>query len=311
MSAHPIAIIGASGQVARALQRAGAARSLNLIVVGRPVIDIANRASVMRVLDGLMPSLVINAAAYTLVDNAENDEAEAFRVNRDGPHYLAKWCAANAVPLVHISTNDVFDGTKPSGYLETDACRPLTAYGRSKAAGEDAVRDAAAAHIIIRTGWIYSADGQNFLKSMLRAGAERDVVRICADQHGTPTSADDIASALLDIAEALNRPRHTVPWGTYHLAADGQTTWYGFAKQIFSALRAEGRPTPRLEAILSSDYCAPAARPQFGVLDATEIRRAFGITLPPWQQGVTACVQRLALQRELANNIRAARSSIL
>ncbi|HPG88973.1 MAG TPA: dTDP-4-dehydrorhamnose reductase, partial [Hyphomicrobium sp.] len=201
MSAHPIAVIGASGQVARALQRAGAVRSANLVVAGRPVIDIARRASVVRVLDGIEPSIVINAAAYTAVDKAEGDEAEAFRINRDGPHYLAKWCAANAVPLIHMSTDYVFDGLSQSAYRETDPCRPLNAYGRSKVAGEDAVRDALDRHIVIRTAWVYSADGQNFLKTMLRIGAERDVIRVVCDQHGTPTSADDIASALLDIAD--------------------------------------------------------------------------------------------------------------
>lgn len=293
MSAHPIAVIGATGQVARALQRAGAARASNLVVVGRPVLDIASNASVKRVLDGIAPAIVINAAAYTAVDKAENDEAEAIRINRDGPHYLAKWCAANGVPLIHISTDYVFDGTKPTAYLETDPCRPLNAYGRTKAAGEDAVRDALVEHVIVRTAWIYSPDGRNFLKTMLRLGADRDVIEVVADQHGTPTSADDLAYALLDMVDAILRNKTRAPWGTYHLVAGGKTTWHGFATEIFSAAVADGRKAPRVEPILTASYPTPAARPQFGVLDTTEIYRAFGIMLPPWQQSVAACVRRL------------------
>lgn len=293
MSAHTIAVVGATGQVARALQRAGAQRASDLVVAGRPVIDISSNASVRRVLDGIAPAIVINAAAYTAVDKAESDEAEAFRINRDGPHYLAKWCAANGVPLLHMSTDYVFDGTKPVAYCEADTCRPLNAYGRSKAAGEDAVRDVLAQHIIVRTAWVYSTDGRNFLKTMLRLGAERDVIEVVADQHGTPTSADDIAAALLDMADAVACNKDCAPWGTYHLTAGGETTWYGFARQIFSSVASEGRKAPRVEPILTASYPTPAVRPRFGVLDTTEVRRIFGIALPPWQQSVAACVQRL------------------
>lgn len=293
MSAQPIAVIGANGQVARALQRAGASREIGLVVAGRPVIDISSNMSVRRVLDGIAPGIVINAAAYTAVDQAESDEAAAFRVNRDGPHYLAKWCAANGVPLIHISTDYVFDGTKQTAYRETDICRPLNAYGRSKAAGEDAVRDALSEYIIVRTAWVYSADGRNFLKTMLRLGAERDVVEVVADQHGTPTSAGDIATALLDIADAAMRGNADAAWGTYHLVAGGETSWHGFAKQIFSVVACDGHKAPRVEPILTESYPTPAARPRNGVLDTTEIQRAFGIVLPPWQQGVAACVRQL------------------
>lgn len=302
MSAQPIAVIGANGQVARALQRAGASREIDLVVAGRPVIDISSNVSVRRVLDGIAPGIVINAAAYTAVDQAESDEAAAFRVNRDGPHYLAKWCAANDVPLIHISTDYVFDGTKQTAYRETDVCRPLNAYGRSKVAGEDAVRDALREHVIVRTAWVYSADGRNFLKTMLRLGAERDVVEVVADQHGTPTSADDIAAALLNIADVTMRANADVAWGTYHLVAGGETSWHGFAKQIFSVVACDGHKAPRVEPILTESYPTPAARPRNGVLDTTEIHRAFGIALPPWQHGVALCVRQLmqngtALQR--------------
>lgn len=293
MSALPIAVIGATGQVARALQRAGASRASNLVVAGRPVIDVSSNASVRRVLDGIAPGIVINAAAYTAVDQAESDEASAFRINRDGPHYLAKWCAANGVPLIHISTDYVFDGRKQSPYCEADICQPLNAYGRSKLAGEDAVRDALAEHVIVRTAWVYSAEGRNFVKTMLRLGASKDIMEVVADQHGTPTSADDIAAALLDIGDAVRRNDRPARWGTYHLVAGGQTTWHGFAKHIFSIVANEGSKVPRVEAILTESYPTPAARPKYSVLDTTEMRRAFGIALPPWQESVAVCVRRL------------------
>jgi dTDP-4-dehydrorhamnose reductase len=295
MSGQPIAVIGASGQVGRALQRAGAARGADLVVAGRPVVDIGRRASVMSLLDGIQPSIVINAAAYTAVDKAETDEAEAFRVNRDGAHYLAIWCAANSVPMIHISTDYVFDGRSQRPYSERDACQPLNAYGRSKAAGEDAVRDALAEHVIVRTAWVYSTDGQNFLKTMLRIGAERDVIRVVDDQFGTPTSAEDIAVALLDMVSVINANRDGAAWGTYHLVADGHTTWHGFAREIFAAA-GPSLKSPRIDAIAAADYPTPAARPQFSVLDTTEIRRAYGIALPPWQVGVSASVRRLTEQ---------------
>ena len=293
MSAHPIAVIGATGQVARALQRAGQSRASNLVAAGRPVIDVVSNASVKRVLDGIAPGLVINAAAHTAVDQAESDEANAFRINRDGPHYIAKWCAANSVPLIHISTDYVFDGANATAYVETDACRPLNVYGRSKLAGEDAVRDALAQHVIVRTAWVYGPDGRNFLKTMLRLGADREVIEVVADQYGTPTSADDIAAALLDIGEGVLGGDGRAPWGTYHLVAGGETTWHGFAKHIFSVAAREGYKAPRVEPILTENYPTAAARPKYSVLDTTEIRRAFGIALPPWQTSVAACVGRL------------------
>lgn len=292
MSAHPIVVIGASGQVPRALQRAGARRSSNLVVAGRPVIDVASHASVKRVLDGIAPDIVINAAAYTNVDDAERDEAAAFRINRDGSHYLAKWCAANGVPLIHISTDHVFDGSNPLPYRETDACCPANAYGRSKAAGEDAIRDVLAHHVIVRTGWVYSADERNFLKAMYHS-REREVIDAIADQHGTPTSADDIAAALLDISDLLLRGDGRLLHGTYHLAATGETTWYGFAKQIYSVVAQEGRKAPRVEPILTERSPAPANRPKYAVLDTTKMRNAFGLVLPPWQHGVAACVRQM------------------
>jgi dTDP-4-dehydrorhamnose reductase len=290
MCGLPIAVIGASGQVARALARQGQLRGLPIAVGGRPDVDLNFTQSVTAFLDTAAPSLVINAAAYTAVDKAETDEASAVALNVEGPARLAAWCASRGVPLIHISTDFVFDGAKRTPYCEDDARNPLSAYGRTKSA----VRAALAEHIILRTAWVYSADGNNFLKTMLRLGAERDVLRVVADQAGTPTTADDIAAALLDITAAIQSGKVANPWGTYHFVADGQTTWHGFAAEIFATAAALGMKTPKLEAITTAEYPLPATRPAYSVLDTTKIRETFGVAPNPWQTGVAETVRQLA-----------------
>jgi dTDP-4-dehydrorhamnose reductase len=292
MSGRPIAVIGATGQVARALAREANVRGLPIAVSGRPHVDLTDAASISAFLESVAPSLVINAAAYTAVDKAETDQDAAVALNVEGPLLLAKWCAAHGVPLIHISTDFVFDGTKRSPYHEGDARNPLSVYGRTKSDGEDAVRALLPEHIIVRTAWVYSADGNNFLKTMLRLGAERNQLRVVADQRGTPTSADAIAAALLDIASKIDGT--PAPWGTYHLVAAGETTWHGFAAEIFAQASSLGLKTPKLEAITTADYPLPAVRPAYSVLDTAKIRETFGIALPAWQKGVVDCVRRLA-----------------
>jgi dTDP-4-dehydrorhamnose reductase len=293
MNGQPIAVVGASGQVARALAVACGVRGIAAAIAGRPDVDLTDDTSVKTFLETAAPSLVINAAAYTAVDKAESDETAASALNAEGPARLARWCAERAVPLIHISTDFVFDGSKCTPYRENDARNPLSAYGRTKSQGEDAVRALLAEHIIVRTAWVYSAEGHNFLKTMLRLGAERDVVRVVADQTGTPTSADDIASVLLDIATRIARQPETAPWGTYHFVAGGETTWHGFAEEIFVQAAACGLKTPQLQAITTADYPLPAVRPSFSVLDTAKIRDAFGVKIPAWRSGVADCVRRL------------------
>lgn len=293
MSGQRIAIIGASGQVAGKLAGIAAERGIAAAIGGRPQVDLTDEASTRAFLETAMPSLVINAAAYTAVDKAESDAAAAAALNAEGPARLADWCAARAVPLIHVSTDFVFDGTQRTPYREDDARNPLSVYGRTKAAGEDAIRAALGQHIIVRTAWVYSDSGQNFLKTMLRLGGERDVVRVVADQAGTPTAAADIAAALLDIAAAIEGGAGAGRWGTYHLVAGGETTWHGFAAEIFRQAAALGLKTPELQAITTADYPTPAKRPAYSVLDTAKIRGAFGIELPPWQRGVEDCVLRL------------------
>ena len=301
MSARPISVIGATGQVARALQRVAMARCTPLIAAGRPQADIADAASLRAFLAVSNPSLVINAAAYTAVDKAESDADAAHTINCNGPAALAALCDNAGVPLIHLSTDYVFDGRKRSPYVEDDVCVPACVYGRTKAAGEDAVRQQIARHVIVRTAWVYGPEGQNFLRTMLRLGAERDVLRVVADQRGTPTSADHLAAALLDIASEIAIAGDEAPWGTYHLTAAGETTWHGFATEIFRHEREAGRKVPRLDAITTAAYPTPAIRPQYSVLDTNKIENAFGIALPPWQAGVADCMKRLAaLQLESA-----------
>lgn len=294
MDGLPIAVIGATGQVARALVRVARESGLTLAAAGRPDADLGGGNSVHTFLERTAPRVVINAAAYTAVDKAETDSDAAFQINAHGPGVLAAWCAERGVPLIHISTDYVFDGSKRTPYVEDDACNPLGVYGRSKLAGEDAVRAALDRHIIVRTAWVYGPDGNNFLKTMLRVGAERDVVRVVADQTGTPTAAADIAVALVAIASKVAQAQNPPVWGTYHLVAEGETTWHGFAAEIFSAAAAQGLKTPKLEAITTADYPTPAARPANSVLDTTKLRKTFGIVLPAWQKSTAGCVRELA-----------------
>lgn len=294
MSGNAIAVIGAFGQVAQALLRAGLARGQNIAIGGRPIVNLTSPASMDIFLEQARPAIIINAAAYTAVDKAESDSAAAYALNTEGPRYLAAWCARRGVPLIQVSTDYVFDGTASRPYCEDDARHPMSVYGRSKSDGEDAVRAALASHIIVRTAWVYGPDGNNFLKTMLRLGAERDVVRVVADQTGTPTHADDIAGALLDIATAVTRGGQRPAWGTYHLVAGGTTTWHGFAEEIFAAAARAGLKVPKLEAITTADYPTPAVRPRYSVLDTTRLRQTFGLSLPDWRMRVEPAVRALA-----------------
>ena len=294
MSTKPIVVIGATGQVAQALRCAASGRGIHLVCAGRPETDINDLASLSAVFDKFRPALVVNAAAYTAVDKAEEDVEAARNANHDGPARLAVLCDTTGAALVHLSTDYVFDGKASSPYREEQPAAPLNVYGLTKAAGEEAVRSVLARHVILRTAWVYGPTGQNFLKTMLRLGSERDVVRVIADQKGTPTSASDIASAILDIAPRLIAAGACENiWGTYHLTAQGETTWHGFAAEIFRLAGESGRKVPRLEAITAQEYPLPAVRPSYSVLDTRKIRAAFGVALPDWQKSVSACFKRL------------------
>lgn len=280
-----VLVTGAGGQVGHALSRAAAPAGWRLVALGRAALDICDEAATERALDSSRPDVVINAAAYTKVDQAEFDRMDALLGNREGPARLAAATARREVPIVHISTDYVFDGTKDGAYVEDDPIAPLGVYGDSKAQGEAAVRDANPRHLIVRTSWVYAAHGHNFVHTMLRVGRERDTLRIVDDQTGAPTSAEDIARALLHVVGRLDDAGDDA-WGTYHYAAEGSTTWHGFARAIFErATDLVGR-SPRLEAIATSDYPTPARRPANSRLDCSRIERRFAAPRRPWEEGL-------------------------
>ena len=294
-----ILLLGADGQLGTELRRSlapiGAVTCATLSgeVDGRPCerADFGEPGSLPALVARVAPDLVVNAAAHTAVDRAESERDLAWRINADAPGALAAACAARDAWLVHYSTDYVFDGRATRPYREDDPTAPLGVYGASKLAGEDAVRASGARHLIFRTAWVYAAHSHNFLRTMLRVGAEREVLRVVADQVGTPTPAALIADVT---AHALGHlPARS---GTWHLTPTGQTSWHGFAEAIFAGAAARGllARAPRVEPITTADYPTPAARPAYSVLDTARLRGDFGVDLPTWQDGLGGVLDRLA-----------------
>jgi len=261
------------------------------VALGRPELDLVDPASISRALASTRPDVVINAAAYTAVDKAESDAAAAFALNRDGAAALAAAAAVAGCPIIHLSTDYVFDGSKSGAYAENDATNPMGVYGRSKLEGEAAVAAANARHVILRTAWIYGAHGHNFLKTMLRLAREGAELRVVADQRGNPTYAPHLADAILAMAARIGTGQ---PWGIYHATASGETTWHGFASAIIAAAKPLGVPQGPVRAITTADYPTPARRPANSCLDCGKLERMFGQRLPPWEQGLTECIAELA-----------------
>lgn len=294
-----IFVAGKQGQVALALKEAATARNIVLSTNGRPDLDLLEPAAAKKSVLGAAPSAVINAAAYTAVDQAESEEELATRINADGAAALAAAAAELGVPFLHISTDYVFDGNKATPYVEDDDVAPTGAYGRSKLAGEQAVLEANPRAIILRTAWVYSPFGKNFLKTMLSL-AERETLSVVADQHGNPTYAPDIAAALLDIVEKLDGREPTAEQaGIYHLAGTGFTNWHGFAETIFENGARFGLSVPDVKAIPTSEYPTPAKRPANSRLDCGKLEANFGIALPDWRESTSECVKRLSETGEL------------
>lgn len=276
-----IAVFGAGGQVGQALARVARTRKVALTGFDRASADITDAAAVARAVEKVGADVVINCAAYTMVDKAEAEPARANEINEAGARNVARAAEAHGAALIHLSTDYVFDGTGRGAYLEDDEIAPLGAYGFSKAKGEAAVRDACARALIVRTAWVYGLEGANFVKTMLRLGAERDELRVVEDQEGCPTFADDLADGLLTIAAKSGS--HA---GIYHLAGTGRTTWFSFAEAIFAHAAKHGRRTPRLVPIPTEDYPTPAKRPLNSVLDCTKAKRDFAVELPLWSDGL-------------------------
>ena len=287
-------VAGKSGQVARSLAELAGTGDLKIVALGRPDLDITDPASVMRAIESERPDAVVNAAAYTAVDAAETDEDAAMALNRDGPMHLARATAEVGAPIVHISTDYVFGGDADGPYRETDETDPQGAYGRTKLAGEHAVAEANPAHIILRTAWVHSPFGKNFVRTMLRLAEERDEVRVVGDQHGNPTYAPDIADGIAAALRHAKEHAASRDWaGVHHMVSEGETTWAGLAEAVFAASAARGGPSAKVAAIPATEYPTPAKRPANSRLDTTRFRTTFGHTLPHWRDGVERCVERL------------------
>jgi dTDP-4-dehydrorhamnose reductase len=285
-----IFVAGSTGQLAQALVERAAA-DVNILALGRPQVDLERRDGDSHIA-AFAPDVIINAAAYTAVDAAEHDSVRAFAINRDGAAWLAGIAAQRQIPFLHVSTDYVFDGTKGTAYAEDDAPNPQSAYGRTKRAGEEAVLATYPAALIFRTAWVYSPHGHNFLKTMLRLAAEREMLRVVNDQTGNPTAAHDLAAALLDIARRLAEPG-AHPRGIYHLAAEGETTWFGFAEEIMRLAAELGHRAVPVVPIAAADYPTPARRPANSRLDCAKLHRDFGLRLPCWRHSLAATMQAL------------------
>ncbi len=286
-----ILLFGANGQLGQEIARAGAARQVPLAALGRTQADICDPVAVREAVARHRPSLVINAASYTKVDLAEIETDAAFAANERGPAILGEACAAAGTPLIHVSTDYVFDGTKAGAYVEDDPIAPINSYGRSKAAGERAVRETAPRHIILRSSWIYGEFGHNFLRTMLRLAATRDELRVVADQRGCPTSTRDLARAILGIAPRLVAGDEI--WGTYHFAGSGVTTWHGFASRIVAAQAPLTGRAPRVTAITTAEFPTPARRPANSELDCGRFERTFGFRGRTWTEETDAITSAL------------------
>jgi dTDP-4-dehydrorhamnose reductase len=311
-----ILLLGANGQLGRTfLEHAGLSARGEVVAASRDgvlttgghgeIADLAEPTSLPALLDRVQPDVIINAAAYTAVDRAEQEEALAIRVNGEAVGVLGAWAAAHGALVMHYSTDYVFDGSQSQPYVVDAPTGPLGAYGRSKLAGEQALRDSGANHLALRTAWVYAAHGHNFLRTMLRLGAEREELRVVADQHGAPTDTTLIVNASLAAlarwqhADAAQRRQLS---GTHHLVASGATTWHGFASAIFEQAAAQGliARQPRVIPISSSEFPTPAVRPAWSLLDNTNFQRQFGVTLPDWHDGLRNVIAQLSDERNVS-----------
>jgi dTDP-4-dehydrorhamnose reductase len=276
-----VMVTGAGGMTGSELIRQASERGWECAAFTRSDLDISDPASVATAVSTVRPDCIINAAGYTQVDAAETNPAEAMSANATGPANLAKAARQNGATMIQISTDYVFDGAAREPYLPDAPVGPLNLYGESKLAGEIAVRDALPRHAIVRTSWVYSFEGKNFVRSMLNAGAEKEEVRVVNDQHGRPTAARDLADALLTVAAVMSERDELA--GTFHFANAGATTWFDFAAAIFQL---RGGKAPRLTPISTAEFPTPARRPHWSVLDTASFEKAFGVTPRSWKEAL-------------------------
>ena len=289
-AAKPLKVLisGKTGQVALELQKQLAGLG-ELIVLGRDELDLTQAEHIRQQVRAHTPDLIINAAAHTAVDKAESEPELAFAINAIAPGVFAEEAAALGIPLIHYSTDYVFDGAKPAPYTEDDTPGPLGVYGQSKLAGERAIAATGAQHLILRTSWVYSTHGKNFLLTMQRLLQERPELGVVADQIGAPTWAGAIAQSTRALIERWQAGQAGA-WGVYHLTAQGETSWFGFTQAIAETLIAAGKPCATLKPIPASAYPTPAARPQNSRLDCSRLAREWGVTQPNWRAALAECV---------------------
>jgi len=285
-----VLVTGGTGQLASSL----AARAPGEVTrVGRPRFDFDRPGTIAETFWSVQPSLVVNAAAWTGVDAAETNADAAMRANRDGPAALAALCREAHIPLIHVSTDYVFDGSKGASYVETDATNPTGVYGASKLAGERAALDTWDRTVVLRTSWVYAALGKNFVRTMLNAALKADTLRVVGDQKGCPTTADDLADAILAIVARLRTEWKPDFAGVFHAAGEGWTTWHGLAVATFQEAARHGRPMPAVQAIATADWPTPARRPADSRLDCSKLADIFGVRMPPWRPSLARTVDAL------------------
>lgn len=289
-----VLVTGKTGQLTTAMSElARGSDGVSLTQVGRPELDLARPIDLAPLFEAHKPDVVVNAAAYTAVDQAESEPEHALAINGAAAGAVARAAHALGVPVIQISTDYVFDGSKPTAYLEADPTGPIGAYGRSKLAGEQAVAAATHDHVILRTAWVYAANGKNFVRTMLRLAATRSEVAVVADQLGCPSYAPDIAEAVLGVARNLAGMPSREKFGVFHLCGAGETDWARFAEAIFAESRARGGPSASVKHIGTVDYPTPARRPANSRLDCAKLRAGHGIAMPDWRDALRRCMDRL------------------
>ncbi len=289
-----ILITGAKGQVGKELVSIANQRGFDVIAAGQTELDITQLKNIESYVEVHQPDLVINAAAYTAVNKAEEEQDITYAINRDGTANLAAVSKEKNIPLLHISTDYVFDGTKSEAYSENDAVSPLGIYGISKWQGEETIRQTLPEHIILRVAWVFGAQGNNFVKTMLRLAKDRDELSVVADQFGRPSPAKDIAKTLIILAEQYQKEK-TLEWGTYHYCGDEKVSWCGFAKEILKQAKEQGliEKDIKVNAITTAEYQDPTKRPANSMLDCEKIKNTFGIEMPSWKESLNQVLTEL------------------
>lgn len=288
-----ILVTGSNGQLGWELIKLGNEHGFTIKGLDLPEFDITNTDQVEHTISNYNPSLIINAAAYTNVDGAETEQDLAFSINRDAPAHIAKLCSDESIPLIHFSTDYVFDGQKDVPYKEDDPVSPLNVYGQSKLDGEIRIRSRLEEHIIIRTSWLYGTHGNNFVKTMITLGEKKESIQVVNDQFGSPTSTADLSEAILKIASMIQN-NDNIAWGTYHYCGQGITSWHGFSQAIFNiVINFTPLKMKHIEPISSNSFRTDAYRPVFSALDCRNINKYFSIKTKPWRQSLENMINRL------------------